>query len=415
MSKLKVRLSLVFSVCLFAVSENLNADDWLQWRGPNGNGIASVDQKPPTKWNDSTNIVWQTKVPGRGHSSPTIVNGKIYLTTADKSKQSQSVLCFDQATGKPVWEQVIHSGKFVRKIHQKNTHASPTIASDGQSLFVFFNNNDRVFLTKLNLDGKQIWQEDAGPFRPYYAFGFASSPTIHGDVVLISAESEKVGFICAYNKNSGDEIWRQTRPKTSYSSPIVAKVNGREQVLLSGQSSVAGLNIKNGTELWKAPAKWQVSCGTMVWHDDLVYASGGYPQAQTLCVKADGSGEIVWQNNVKCYEQSMLYHNGYLFGISDAGIGYCWDAKKGTEMWKTRMEGPVSCSPILANGNIYYSSEKGTTFVFKASAEKFTLVSKNKLGNSAFATPSFCDNRIYTRIAKEENGIRQEYLVCIGE
>lgn len=412
--------SLFFSISGLLVvigigAQSLTADDWLQWRGPNGNGVADLSQKPPVEWGDFKNIVWKTKVPGRGHSSPTIFDGRIYLTTADKTEQTQSVLCYDQKSGDKLWEKVIHRGQLVRRIHQKNTHASPTVACDGESLFVFFNNSDKVWLTKLDLAGKQLWQKEAGLFKPFYPFGFGGSPTIHGDRVIVAAESEKVGFIASYDKESGKEIWRQERNRTSYSSPIVAEVGGKKQVLLSGGSSVAGMDVDSGKELWKAPTIWQVSCGTLVWNKDHVFASGGFPRAQTLCVKADGSGEIVWTNKVKCYEQSMMYHDGFLYGISDAGIGYCWNAEDGSEMWKARMEGPVSCSLMLANGNLYYASEKGTTFVFKATPEKFDLIARNKLGQSAFATPAFCDNRIYTRIAKDEEGRRQEYLVCIGE
>ena len=110
----------------------------------------------------------------------------------------------------------------------------------------------------------------------------------------------------------------------------------------------------------------------------------------------------------------MLYHDGFLYGISDSGIGYCWNATNGTEMWKTRMEGPVSSSPTLVNGNIYYSSERGTTFVFEANPRKFKLLSKNKLGNSAFSTPVFLDQKIFARVGVSENGGLQEYLFCIG-
>lgn len=401
-------------ILLLCISSIATADEWLQWRGPHGNGT-TTNQSPPVRWDQSTNLLWKSPVPGRGHSSPIIVKEKIYLTTADEKRQTQSLLCYDQASGEPLWSRKVHEGKLVKRIHKKNTHASPTIASDGKSLFVYFNNDESVLLTKFDLQGNQIWQKKPGGFRPYYAFGFAASPTIHKSSVIVSAESEKIGFICAYDKETGRELWRTDRPSTSYSSPIVATVEGQEQLLLSGGKSVSGFDPMSGKRLWSTPTIWQVSCGTLVWSDRLVFASGGYPRPQTLCVKADGSGELVWQNKVKCYEQSLLYHDGFLYGISDAGIGFCWRATDGEEMWKARMEGPVSSSPILVDGKIYYSSERGSTFVFRASPKKFDLVAENKLGDSAFATPAFCDNRIYARIGFEEDGRLQEYLVCIGE
>lgn len=390
------------------------ADDWKQWRGPDGNGHA-VDQDPPIKWDSRTNVIWKSKIPGRGHSSPVILNGRIYLTTAYETEPSQSVLCLDQSSGRILWQKIIHRGNFPEKIHLKNTHASPTLATDGYGLFVCFYNDQRISLTKLSLMGEVLWQKEAGQFKPHYPFGFAASPTIWKNLVIVVAESEQFGFIVAYDRESGKKIWRTERSSTSFSSPIVGHVGMRDQLLLSGDSSVSGFDPANGRKLWSAPAIWQVSCGTLVWNKDLVFASGGFPKAQTLCVKADGSGEVVWQNRVKCYEQSMLYHDGFLYGISDSGIGYCWRAADGQEMWKARMKGPVSCSPILANGRIYYSSERGTTFVFAARSDKFERLAENKLGDSAFATPAFCDDKIYTRIGIDEDGTRQEYLYCLGE
>ena len=130
---------------------------------------------------------------------------------------------------------------------------------------------------------------------------------------------------------------------------------------------------------------------------------------------ADGSGKVAWRNTVKCYEQSMLAHNGYLYAVSDRGVAYCWKASDGTQMWSSRLGGNISVSPVLAGGNIYVSNERGTTFVFKANPRKFEPVARNQLGNSAFATPSICGNRIYLRIANRGSRGSQDWLYCIGK
>ncbi|MEE2642579.1 MAG: PQQ-binding-like beta-propeller repeat protein [Planctomycetota bacterium] len=405
-------ISIFFLSCFWL--QSAAADDWRQWRGPSGNGKAAPDEAPPLRWSSDSSIVWKTALPGRGHSSPTVVGNRIFLTTADGKGQTQSVLCVDRNNGKRMWDRTLHKGGWVQQIHKKNTHASPTIASDGSGLFVLFHNENRIILTRLDLDGNQLWQQVAGDFRPYYPFGFASSPTLSGKQVIVAAESEKHGFLRSYDRTTGEPLWKTERNSTSYSSPIVARVAGREQLLLSGDSSISGFDPQNGKRLWTSPANWKVSCGTLVWSKDKVFASGGFPRGQTLCVKADDSGQLVWQNRVKCYEQSLLFHEGYLYGISDSGIGYCWDGETGKEMWKTRMEGPVSSSPVLAGGNIYYTSERGTTYVFRANPNAYEELARNRLGDSAFATPAFCGNRIYARVGFDEGKQRQEYLVCIG-
>lgn len=388
--------------------------DWLQWRGPTGNGIADTGQNPPVSWSETIGIIWKTRIPGRGHSSPILVGNKVFLTTAMASNQTQAVLALDRNSGKLLWQKTIHQGKWESRIHPKNTHASPTIASDGNCLLVGFHSDRSVFLSRLDLDGELVWQKRLGPFEPKYPYGYAASPIIHGEVVFVAVENEKEGFLGAYDIATGKMLWNIARRSTNYSTPVVARVQGRNQLLLSGSSQVAAFDTVDGHTLWTAPARWQVSCGTLVWSEDMVFASGGYPRGQTLGVRADGSGRIVWENPVKCYEQSMLYFDGYVYAISDTGIGYCWRASDGKEMWKARLEGPVSSSPVLAAGNIYYSSERGTTCVFRANPTRFQLIARNRLGDSAFASPAIVDGRIYLRIGKQENGTRQEFLYCVG-
>ena len=156
------------------------------------------------------------------------------------------------------------------------------------------------------------------------------------------------------------------------------------------------------------------TCGTVTWDDDTVYASGGYPKKETVAVKADGSGTVVWRNRVKCYEQSMLVHDGYLYGFDNNGIIYCWHAKTGKEMWKQRLRGPVSASLCLVDGNIFACNEKGNVWVFRASAKGYQQVAQNQMGTSLFATPTIVDNVMYLRSASGEGRNRQEAIFAIG-
>ena len=227
------------------------ADDWMQWRGPTNNGIAPADQKPPTTWSNSKNVKWKTALPGNGHGSPTIYAGRIFLATADDSKKTQSVSCYSQADGKQLWEKEIHAGNFAPKIYPKNTHASQTIACDGKAIFVTFDNSGAIFLTKLDLDGNVQWQKRTGGYDTYYKFGYGASPTIYKSTVIVAAES-KVGFLVAYDRKSGDEVWRTDRKRSSYSSPIVAKTGGKEQLLISGGSEIAGFIRKRESSFGKS-------------------------------------------------------------------------------------------------------------------------------------------------------------------
>lgn len=390
------------------------SNDWLTWRGPNGDGIA-IDQAPVTQWDKESNVVWKAEVPGRGHSSPTIVGNRIYLTTASISDGTQSALCYDRVTGKLLWNRVVHEGGLTSKIHGNNSRASHTVASDGTHVFCLFVNGGQVFLTKFDLDGERIWQKSIGEFQSDFRFGAGASPIIWNSRLYVASECSRDSFVMALDLENGKPIWRTDRAKrTSYSTPVIAHVAGRDQLLLSGANTVKGYDPENGKELWSVPTEWAVSCATMVWKDDLVFASGGFPDPQTLAIKADGSAKVVWENRVKCYEQSLLVHDGCVYGLSDNGICYCWDAETGKENWKQRMKRKVSASPVLAGGHLYFTTEDGSCYVVKPNPKQCDIVSENDLGDSAFATPTFVDDKIYTRVGVREGGKLQEYLYCLG-
>lgn len=390
------------------------------WRGPFGNGHAAPVQREsiPASWSESDNVIWKAEVPGRGHSSPIVADGKIFLTTADENGRTQSALCYDLASGRPLWNTPCHRGVSFPKQHKKNTNASPSIAVLGDRAFAVFCNNDSTHVTCLDFDGKIVWQKKVGPWIPSdYQFGFGQSPIVHGGKLIVTSESEADPFVIALNPDNGDPIWKIKRPrKTSYGTPVIAKIGGREQLLIAGGNVVNGYDPRSGEELWSGNTNWQVACGTLIWHPTrpIVYASGGYPNKQTLAVRADGSGEVVWQNRAKCYEQSMILVDDCVYGYTEGGVLYCWDAITGEQLWRQRLEGPESASPVYVDGKLYFTSERGKTWVIRPNRQSFDLVAQNQLEEEMFASIAVANNRLIMRVADLENG-RQERLYCIGK
>lgn len=396
----------------------ISPQDWAAWRGPNGNGSAAAGERPPLTWSTTQNVVWKVPVPGRGHSSPTVVGDRIFLTTADEQAQTQSVLCFRRSDGKPLWSREVSRGGFPAT-HPKNTHASCTVACDGERLFATFHHHQKLTLTALSLDGEVLWERVVGAYHPQrYEYGYAASPLLYENLVIVvgDVETGNGGFLTAYERVGGKRVWSEPRPKNySFSSPIVGRVAGQDQLLLSGADAVAAYNPKTGKLLWTVPGTTAATCGTLVWAGDLVFASGGYPKAETICVRGDGSKQVVWKNGEKCYEQSILVHDGHVYAVNDNGIAFCWRASDGQEQWKSRLGGPISASPMLVGDRIYQSNEAGTTFVFRADPRRFELLATNQLETEAFATPTFCGNRVYARVASGSGPQRQEHLYCLGE
>lgn len=390
--------------------------DWPWWRGPHRNGTAN-DAPVPTTFGDSENLVWKVPVPGRGHSSPTVVGKRIFLTTADEQKKIHYVVAFDRDTGKQLWQEEVNAGAFPAKNHGKNTEASPTIACDGERLIASFYHHDKVEAVCLDLDGKPIWKETVCPFRPrMFEYGYAPSPLLYGDNVIIAAEYDGDSYIIALNRKTGKQAWKATRTAMiTFSSPVITHIAGKDQLLISGANQVSSYDPKNGKKFWSVQGTAFATCGTLVWDGDVVFASGGYPMTETLAVKADGSNKVLWRNNQKCYEQSLMAHDGYLYAWNEGSVMYCWRGSDGREMWKQRLTGDQSASPVLSGGNIYWANELGTMYVFRATPDKFDLVAENQIGNESFASPAICGGQILLRVANKGGGTRQETLYCFAK
>lgn len=390
--------------------------DWPWWRGPLRNGISPA-QSLPVKFSSRDGYAWKTKVPGRGHSSPIVVGQRVFLTTADEAQQIHRVLAYDRTSGKLLWDQEISRGGFPAKNHPKNTEATPTLACDGERLIAVFFHHEAIHATALDLDGKEIWQQNAGHFNPKrYEYGYAPSPLLYKSNVIIAAEYDGKSFIAALDRQTGKQVWRTPRgPNISFSSPVVAHVAGQDQLLISGADEVTSYDPNSGKQAWTVRGTTAATCGTIVWEGDTVFASGGYPDSETLAIRADGSGQVLWRNKQKCYEQSMMAVNGHLYALTGNGVLYCWRGSDGQEMWKQRLKGPVSASPVFAGGHIYWANEGGTLYVFKPNPMKLEIVAENVIGSSAFASPAVSGNALLLRVGEAEGGKLQEYLYCFGK
>ncbi|QDU50804.1 outer membrane protein assembly factor BamB family protein [Gimesia panareensis] len=389
------------------------SSDWPWWRGLHRNGVASARQNPPVKWSETENIIWKSPVPGRGYGSPTVYNDKIFLASADTEQETQFVLCYDRQTGKQLWKTDVFKGGLSTKGNKKSTHASSTVACDGERVFINFINNGAAYTTALSLDGKQLWQTKITDYIIHQGYG--SSPAIYGPLVIVSADNKGGGAIAGLNRTDGKIVWKNERPKTpNYPSPIILKVAGKEQLLMTGCNLVTGMDPLTGKILWEIDGATTECVTSTVSNGELILTSGGYPKNHMSAVKADGSGEVVWENSTRVYVPSMLVMDDYIYSVTDNGVAICWDIKTGKERWKGRLAGTFSSSPVLVGTRIYVTNEAGESFVFRANPDKFVLLAENKLGSEVFATPTIVDSRIFMRVTEEVDGKRQEMLYCIG-
>ncbi len=386
--------------------------DWPWWRGPQRNGVAEANQQPPLKWSETENILWKAPVPGRGHGSPIVVGGQVFLAAAEAPEGIQSLLCFDRQTGRKLWQTEIHRGAFP-KGNDKSSFASATPACDGQRVFINFLHNGAVYTTALSRDGKQLWQTKVTDYILHQ--GFPTSPAVYQSLVIVSADNKGTGKIAGLERATGKIVWERERPKLpNYASPIILKVNGRDQLLLSGCDLVTSLDPLTGKQLWEVKGSTTECVTSPVTDGQAIIISGGYPKNHVAAVRADGSGSVAWENSSRVYVPSMLFHRGHLYAVQDAGVAACWNFETGAEVWKGRLGGTFSASPVLVGELLFAVNEAGKTFIFKATPSAFELLGENQLGDEVMATPTICGSRIYMRVASRASGQRDEMLYCIG-
>ncbi|MCE9604408.1 MAG: PQQ-like beta-propeller repeat protein [Planctomycetia bacterium] len=389
-------------------------NDWPWWRGPNRDGIAIGNQDPPLTWSETENVIWKTPIAGRSHGAATVVGERVFLAKADVENQSQAVLCFDRQTGKPLWETELHRGGFDKKGNQKSSHASVTPACDGTRVFVNFLHDGAVFASALSVTGEKLWETKITDFVNHQGFG--SSPAIYQSLVIVTADNKGTGAIAALDRASGAVVWKQERPKVpNYTSPIILKVDGREQLFITGCDLVSSFDPATGKKIWEFPGATTECVISTVTDGKAIFTSGGYPKNHFAAVRADGSGTVLWENKSRVYVPSPLVRDGYLYAVMDAGVAMCWNSATGEEMWKGRLGSDFSASPVLVGDKLFAVSEKGKTSILRATPKEFELIGENTLGDETFATPTFCGNRIYMRAATTTDGKRQETLYCLGK
>jgi outer membrane protein assembly factor BamB len=387
--------------------------DWPAWRGPTRDGQAAPGQTAPLKWSETENIRWRAAVRGKGHGSPTVAGGRVYLATADAATNEQLVLAFERATGQPLWQTVVHRGPLENGAHRNSSAASASVVWDGERLLINFLHAKAIFTTALDSAGKILWQTRVADYEVHQGFG--ASPVAHEGVVLVAADSRAGGALAGLDRATGKILWSQPRPKiANYPSPAVFTVGGRPQAVLAGCNLVASYDSRTGKKLWEAEGSTEETVVTAASDGERVFVSGGYPRSHVAAHALDGSGKLVWQVPTRLYVPTLLVREGHLFGVLDAGTAFCWRADTGEKVWLEKVDKDFYASPVMLGDRIYATSLRGVTSVFDATPKQFKLLAQNQLGDEALASPAICGGEIFLRHAKTGGGTRQEYLWCIA-
>ena len=319
---------------------------------------------------------------------------------------SLRVRALDETNGAKVWNTTVFQPESAtaKKMHRKNTAASPTpIVSEGR-IYVHFGH---LGTAALDLDGKVIWRQEEIRYSPTHGTG--GSPVLVGNALVFSVDGNDQTFVVALNAQTGAVLWKtpretHARKKFSFSTPLAISLDGQTQVISPGSGFVAGYHAEDGREIWRVLYGEGYSVVPRpVYAHGLLFLSSGFDAASLLAIRPQGAAGDSTQSHVAWtikkgapHTPSALVAGDELYFVSDAGIASCVDAKTGDTHWSERLGGNFSASPVLAEGRIYFLNETGTMYVVKAS-KTFEIISENSIGDKTLASPAVLDGAVFIR------------------
>jgi outer membrane protein assembly factor BamB len=377
------------------------SQNWPCWRGPNGDGTSS-EINLPVKWDSITNVLWKSKVPGSGHSSPIIWEDKLFTLTAFTESQEKMLLCYDTKNGDLLWQKTIIKSEFENK-HNDNSFASGTPATDGKFIYVSVLDKDEVLVAAYDFSGNQVWIQRPGKFSSPH--GYSCSPALFDDKVVINGDSKGEAFVAALSKTDGKIIWKvnHDKPAHSFSTPIFRETAGKKQMIFCGNKEIASYNPDNGSRYWWVNGPSEDFCSSPVYNEklNLVLVSSAWPQRHLLAIKPDGQGDVtdskvVWQTTKGAYYvPSPVCSEDYLFTTMTNGQVHCIEVATGNIMWTENL-GKQYSSPVFANGLVYMPNDEGVITVIKPGT-KFEMIAQNSIGEKMNASPAISNGKIYLR------------------
>lgn len=404
-------------------------ENWPQFRGPAGDG--HVDTKGlPVTWSETNHVAWKTAIHGKAWSSPVIWGSQVWVTTATEDGRQLFAVCVDRQTGKILRDLKVFEVEKPQFCHQFNSYASPTPVIEEGKVYVTFGAPGTACLDTET--GRVLWERRDFECNHYRSAG--SSAILYQNLLILHFDGSDQQYVAALDKRTGQTVWRVNRsidfkdlgpdgkPQTegdlrkAFSTPHVALLDGQPTLLSLGAKAAYAYEPLTGKELWRVEERQNHSASTrpLVGHG-LIFAPSGFSSGQLLAIRPGKPGEVidaneaasatsklkvVWKSKRNVPKKpSLLLVDDLLFSIDDGGIASCYEAKTGAEIWRERVEGNYSASPVYAEGRIYCFSEEGKAAVFAASRE-FKVLAVNRLESGFMASPAAAGKALFLRTKK---------------
>ena len=425
---------LAISALLLALGGPAARADWPEFRGPQGDGQVSApgDTKAlglPLHWSETNNIKWKTAIPFRGWSTPVVMGGQVWVTTATEDGHDFFAIGLDAETGKIRFnEKVFHSDnpESLGNGASMNCYATPSPAIEPGRVYVHFGSFGTACLDTGT--GKVLWKRDDLRCRHYR--GPSSSVLLFENLVILTFDGADLQYLVALDKKTGKTVWKTDRSvawndenddnqmaregdrRKAHGTPLIVKTAGKTQMLSAGAKAAYGYDPLTGRELWRVQyADWS-SAPLPLCQDNLAFFFSGLNRNEMLAVKTDGQGDvtatnIVWRikTHIGKYASPVLV-DGLIYTASDESFLTCLEAATGQVVWAERIGGKYAASPIYADGRLYFLSQDGTTTVVKP-GRTLEILAKNTLANGFMASPAASGKALFLRTRKDLYRVEQ--------
>jgi outer membrane protein assembly factor BamB len=363
------------------------------FRGNNSSAVTAA-RNIPTKWNPETgeNIAWKTDVKRKGYNSPVVNGNRIFLTGADD--EALELYCYDLNTGELLWslkaENIAGSPADMPATTDDTGLAASTVTTNGKQVAAIFATGDLICA---DMNGKQLWAKNLGVPENHY--GYASSLLSFGSMLIVQYDNSNSPRLLAFDMATGAERWNRARAdKITWSSPIIAYIDKKPQLVLMGNPNITSYNPVNGEQNWTVKFLSGEVASSPCSANGLVFGASEY--ASLIAVDA-ATGEKLWEANDYLPEvSSPVATEDNVYVATSYGVLACYDVKRGELKTFHETNTEFYSSPVIAEGKIYLFSNSGKAFIYKADSE-LTPIDSFETGQRTFATPAFTDGRMIVR------------------
>jgi outer membrane protein assembly factor BamB len=407
---------------VLVLAASVSAGDWPGWRGPTGMGHCE-DNSLPLVWGgqENANVLWKVPLPGveakaaqdQNQSSPIVFGDRVFITASywpgakadGKAHPEHHVACYRATDGKRLWDVTVEPGPWLFA-DLRGGYTAPTPAADANRVYVVFGSS---VIAALDHDGKQLWRKEITPFK--FDVALASSPVLFGETVILQCdENDRQSRLIAFDKKSGEVKWEEKRPKAGFahSTPVLATIGGKEQLLVSASNAIEGVDPTNGRMIWTCAARGDTV--SPVLGNGVVYIDTGRG-GPGFAVDPTGAGDVAkthlkWKlPQIPEGYGSPVVAGEFLYRLHAPETLKCIKMPTGEVVYTERLPGVSAPSSPIACGQRVYLASAGKSYVVKA-GPTFEILATNDLGDASPASPAAAGGKLFLKGRK--------WLFCIG-